>query len=123
VPWVVDEFTREALAVRVARRPGAADAVEVPSDPFVLRGVPARIRPDNGPEFVAKRVRGWVGGVGARTAHTEKGTLRWPSTGCASGTLASSAHGKTDVWKASTAGCATSRSTPRRSTRSPGPGC
>jgi hypothetical protein len=120
---VVDEFTREALAIRVARKLGAADVIDVLSDLFILRGVPAHIRSDNGPEFVAKRVQGWISGVGAKTAYIEKGTLRWPSTGCASGTFASSAHGKTDMWKASTASCATSCSTQRCSTRSPRPRC
>src|SRR3712207_4857044 len=49
---VVDEFTREALAIRVARKLGAADVIDVLSDLFILRGVPAHIRSDNGPEFV-----------------------------------------------------------------------
>ena len=68
---VVDEFTREALALRVARKLGAADVL---SDLFILRGVPAHIRSDNGPEFVAKRVQGWISGVGAKTAYIEKGS-------------------------------------------------
>jgi putative transposase len=71
---VVDEFTREALAIRVARKLGAVDVIDVLSDLFILRGVPAHIRSDNGPEFVAKRVQGWISGVGAKTAHIEKGS-------------------------------------------------
>jgi hypothetical protein len=52
----------------VGRELKAADVVDVPSDLFVPRGVPAHIRPDNGPEFVAKTVQAWIGAVGARTA-------------------------------------------------------
>ena len=51
---VVDGFTREALAIRVARQPGAADVVDVLS---VLRGVPAHVRSDRGPESVAEAVK------------------------------------------------------------------
>src|SRR5919202_2471071 len=54
---VLDEFTHECLAVRVARKLGAAEVVDVLSDLFILRGVPAHIRSDNGPEFVAKTVQ------------------------------------------------------------------
>jgi putative transposase len=69
---VVDEFTRECLAIRVARKLGAADVIDVLSDLFVLRGVPAHVRSDQGPEFVAAAVKGWIAGVGAATAFIEK---------------------------------------------------
>ena len=39
----------------------SADVIDVLSDQFVLRGVPEHIRSDNGPEFVAKAVRDWIG--------------------------------------------------------------
>jgi putative transposase len=71
---VVDEFTHECLAIRVARKLRAADAVDVLSDLFILRGVPARLRPDNGPEFVAKRVRRRIAAVGAKTAPIAPGS-------------------------------------------------
>ena len=71
---VVDEFTREALAIRVARKLGAADVIDTLADLFIARGVPAHIRSDNGPEFAAKAVRGWIAGVGARTAFIELGS-------------------------------------------------
>jgi transposase InsO family protein len=71
---VVDEFTREALAIRVARRLSSADVTDTLADLFIARGVPAHIRSDNGPEFVAKAVRGWIAGVGARTAFIEPGS-------------------------------------------------
>jgi putative transposase len=69
---VVDEFTREALAIRVARRLGSAEVIDVLADLFVARGVPAHIRSDQGPEFVAEAVKGWIAGVGAATAFIEK---------------------------------------------------
>ena len=70
----VDEFTREALAIRVARKLGAAEVIDVLADLFIARGVPAHIRSDNGPEFAAKAVRGWIAGVGAETAFIEPGS-------------------------------------------------
>jgi putative transposase len=69
---VVDEFTREALAIRVARKLGAAEVIDVLADLFVARGVPAHIRSGQGPEFVAEAVKGWIAGVGAATAFIEK---------------------------------------------------
>ena len=50
---VVDEFTREALAIRVARNLKAADVIDVLADLFITRGTPTHIRSDNGPEFAA----------------------------------------------------------------------
>ena len=70
---VVDEFTRECLAIRVARRLGAADVIDVLADLFITRGTPGHIRSDNGPEFVAA-VRGWITGVRASTACIEPGS-------------------------------------------------
>ncbi len=54
---VVDEFTREALAIRVARRLQATDVIDVLTDLFITRGTPAHIRSDNGPEFAAAAVK------------------------------------------------------------------
>ncbi len=71
---VVDEFTREALAIRVARKLGSAEVIDVLADLFIARGVPAHIRSDNGPEFVAEAVKGRIAGVGAGTAFIEPGS-------------------------------------------------
>lgn len=71
---IVDEYTREALAIRVARRLNSADVIDVLSDLFILRGVPAHIRSDNGPEFIAKAVQGWIKAVGAQTAYIAPGS-------------------------------------------------
>jgi putative transposase len=70
---VLDEFTHECLAIRVARKLKAIDVIDVLSDLLILRGVPAHIRSDNGPEFVAKAVQEWIGGVDAKTAYIERG--------------------------------------------------
>ena len=71
---VVDEYTREALAIRVARRLNATDVIDVLSDLFILRGIPVHIRSDNGPEFIAKAVQSWIGAVGAQTAYIAPGS-------------------------------------------------
>ena len=57
---IIDEFTRECLAIRVSRKLKAVDVIDVLSDLFILRGVPGHIRSDNGREFVAKAVREWI---------------------------------------------------------------
>ena len=71
---VVDEFTRECLAIRVARKLKAIDVIDVLSDLFILRGVPGHIRSDNGPEFIAQAVQDWIGAVGAKTAYIAPGS-------------------------------------------------
>jgi transposase InsO family protein len=57
---IVDEFTRECLAVEVARSIRSKDVINVLRELFLVRGVPGHIRSDNGPEFIAKRVRRWL---------------------------------------------------------------
>ena len=54
---VIDEYTRECLAIRVARRMTAHDVLWVLADLFLEYGIPEHIRSDNGPEFVAAAVR------------------------------------------------------------------
>jgi transposase InsO family protein len=71
---IVDEFTREAMAIRVARRLNSNDAIDVLSDLFILRGVPTHIRSDNGPEFIAEAVQAWITAVGAQTAYITPGS-------------------------------------------------
>lgn len=57
---VVDEHTRESLAVEVERRFTSRDVVGTLRELFALRGVPRHIRSDNGPEFIARAVRDWL---------------------------------------------------------------
>ncbi len=71
---VVDEFTRECLAIRVARKLNSTDVIDVLSDLFILRGVPGHIRSDNGPEFIAQAVQDWITAVGAKTAYIAPGS-------------------------------------------------
>jgi transposase InsO family protein len=71
---VLDEFTHESLAIRVARNLKAIDVIDVLSDLFIARGVPGHIRSDNGPEFVAAAVREWIAAVGAKTAYVAPGS-------------------------------------------------
>jgi putative transposase len=60
---ILDEHSRECLAIRVKRKLNSADVIDALSDLFVLRGVPVFIRSDNGPEFVAQAVRDWIAAV------------------------------------------------------------
>ncbi|MBP2492805.1 putative transposase [Methylobacterium sp. PvP062] len=71
---VVDEFTRECLAIRVARKLKGADVIDVLSDLFILRGVPEHVRSDNGPEFIAKSVQSWIAAIGAKAAYIAPGS-------------------------------------------------
>jgi transposase InsO family protein len=69
---VIDEFTHECLAIRIDRKLKAIDVIDVLSDLFILRGVPGHIRSDNGPEFVAKAVQGWIAAVGAKRGYHDR---------------------------------------------------
>ena len=71
---VLDEFSRECLAIRVERKLNSTDVIDVLTDLFILHGVPATIRSDNGPEFVAEAVRNWISAVGAKTAYIVPGS-------------------------------------------------
>ena len=71
---VIDEFSREALAMRVDRKLNSMDVIDVLTDLFILRGPPAYVRSDNGPEFIARAVRAWIEAVGAKTAYIEPGS-------------------------------------------------
>lgn len=80
---IIDEFTRESLAIQVARNLKATDVIDTLSDLFILRGIPAYIRSDNGPEFVAQALRDWIAAVGAKTAYIEPGSP-WENGYCES---------------------------------------
>jgi putative transposase len=71
---VVDEFTRESLAIRVDRKLNSTAVIETLAELMLERGTPGHIRSDNGPEFVAKAVRDWIAAVGAKTAYIEPGS-------------------------------------------------
>ena len=66
----LDEFTRESLAIRVRRKLSSSDVIDLLTDLFILRGVPASIRSSNGPEFTTGTVQQWIDAVGIRIAFT-----------------------------------------------------
>jgi putative transposase len=71
---LIDEYTRESLAIRVARRLGRYEVIEALADVMLFRGIPENIRSDNGPEFVAKELRQWLAKVGTGTLYIEPGS-------------------------------------------------
>ena len=71
---VVDEFTRECLTIEVERSLTAEDVVSTLEYLFEVRGVPESIRSDNGPEFIAEAVKGWLARRGTKTLYIEPGS-------------------------------------------------
>jgi len=71
---IIDEFTRECLATRVARKISSQDVIDELFKLFIFRGIPEHLRSDNGPEFTAKAVRMWLSRLGVRTLFIEKGS-------------------------------------------------
>ncbi|MGB7498044.1 MAG: IS3 family transposase [Candidatus Acidiferrum sp.] len=80
---LIDEYTRESLAIRVARRLGRYEVIEALADVMLFRGIPENIRSDNGPEFVAKELRQWLSKVGTGTLYIEPGSP-WENGYCES---------------------------------------
>jgi len=71
---VIDEFTRECLAIEVARRIRHDDVLACLTDLFTRHGPPDYIRSDNGSEFTAIAVREWLPRVGVKTLYIEPGS-------------------------------------------------
>ena len=71
---LIDEFTRECLAIRVARRINSFGVIETMADAMLERGVPEHIRSDNGAEMTAKIVRSWLAKLGTKTLYIEPGS-------------------------------------------------
>ena len=71
---IVDEYTRECLAIDVERRLRSDDVLYRLAELFVQRGVPEHIRSDNGPEFAAKAVRTWLSRVGVQALFITPGS-------------------------------------------------
>ena len=80
---LVDEYSREALAIRVARRLGSMQVIETLADAMVVKGVPQFIRSDNGPEMTALEVKRWLQEVGSKTLFIEPGSP-WENGYCES---------------------------------------
>jgi len=68
---IIDEYTRECLAILVERRLTSGDVIDKLYDLFLFIGVPEHIRSDNGGEFTARAVRKWLGALGVRTLFIE----------------------------------------------------
>jgi putative transposase len=71
---VVDEYTRECVALEVARSITARRVTEILADAIAGRGAPVHIRSDNGPEFIAQEVRRWVGSCEVGMLYVEPGS-------------------------------------------------
>jgi len=71
---ILDEYSRECLAIDVARRMNHRKVLEKLADLFVDRGVPDYVRSDNGSEFAAQAIRDWLKAVGVRTLYIEPGS-------------------------------------------------
>ena len=71
---LIDEYTRECLVLKVARRLRSQDILEQLGYLFIYRGLPGFIRSDNGPEFTAKAVRNWLKQLGVQTLFIEPGS-------------------------------------------------
>ena len=71
---IVDEYTRECLALVVARSITSEEVLDVLADLFMVRGVPDHIHSDNGPEFIAKAMRQWLERTGAKTLYIAPGS-------------------------------------------------
>jgi transposase InsO family protein len=80
---LIDEYTRECLAINVARRQNSFTVIEQLADVMIQRGVPTHIRSDNGAEFASKAIREWLQRVGAKTLYIEPGSP-WENGYCES---------------------------------------
>jgi transposase InsO family protein len=68
---IIDEYTRECLAILVKKRIPSQDVIEQLFQLITFRGIPEHIRSDNGPEFTAKAIRRWLSRVGVKTLFIE----------------------------------------------------
>jgi len=71
---IIDEYTRECLAIKVDRKLNSTDVVDTLLDLFVMHGVPDYIRSDNGSEFTARLVREWLKRLKVKTLFIEPGS-------------------------------------------------
>jgi transposase InsO family protein len=70
---VVDEYTRECLALEARRSFTSGDVIEVLRELVLIRGRPMHIRSDNGPEFIAKAICSWLESARVKTLYIEPG--------------------------------------------------
>jgi transposase InsO family protein len=74
---LIDEYTRECLALRVERRLGSNEVIETLAMAMTTHGIPENLRSDNGPEFIASELRRWLSGVGAALLYIEQPLGEW----------------------------------------------
>lgn len=71
---ILDEHTRECLALKVGRGMRAEDVIDTLAELFALRGVPRAIRSDNGPEFVSRAIQRWLQQVDVEARYVAPGS-------------------------------------------------
>jgi len=71
---IIDECTRECLAILVDRSITSQDVIDQLYQLFIFRGIPEHIRSDNGPEFTARAIRSWLNQLGVKTLFIERGS-------------------------------------------------
>ncbi len=71
---ILDEYTRECLAILVKRRISSQDVIDQLFQLFIFRRIPEHIRSDNGPEFTSKAIRRWLSRLGVKTLFIEPGS-------------------------------------------------
>ena len=71
---IIDEFTRECLAMMVARKITSQDVIDQLFNLFVLRGMPKHVRSDNGTEFTARAIRNWLARLNVKALYIEPGS-------------------------------------------------
>lgn len=80
---IIDEFTRECLVSFVARRIRSQDVIFILADLFLQKGCPKFIRSDNGPEFIAKKLKKWLKDLEVQPLYIEPGSP-WENGYCES---------------------------------------
>jgi putative transposase len=80
---ILDEYTRECLASVVARRIRSQDVLLILADLFLSHGIPSHIRSDNGPEFIARKLRHWLTALQVAPLYIEPGSP-WENGYCES---------------------------------------
>jgi transposase InsO family protein len=80
---LIDEFTRDCVAIRVARRLGSQEVIETLAEVIVGRGIPEHLCSDNGPEFITQELRNWRGSFGTGALYIEPGRP-WKNGHCES---------------------------------------
>jgi putative transposase len=80
---LIDEYSRQCLSIKVARRLNSFNVIETLADAILLHGIPTHLRSDNGSEMTAHVVRQWLKSVGVNTLYIEPGSP-WENGYCES---------------------------------------